>query len=100
MWGEVMPRPDGPQFEDFDEDDYLMSFVECDNCGQDTHMDDAIIVQPEQPKSVSGHVTNYYCGPVCRDLHQSGPRKGMIGNPFGQMGVDPSDINRIFKDKD
>lgn len=75
----------------FDEDEYLMSFVECDNCGQDTHMDDALTVKPEQPKSVSGHVTNYYCGPTCRDLHQSGDRKGMIGNPFVQTGWDPKE---------
>lgn len=82
----------------FDEDEYLMSFVECDNCGEDTHMDDAMIVSPTQKdRQESSAVTNYYCGPVCRDLHQTGPRKGMIGNPFGQTGIDPSQIGNIFK---
>jgi hypothetical protein len=92
--------------EDFDNDEYLMSFVECDNCGQDTHMDDAIVVHPsaefkkQHEDSPFKPVTNYYCGPVCRDIHQSGSRKGMIGNPLGQIGVDPSEVKNLFKDKD
>ena len=85
-----------------DDDDYLMSLVECDNCGQDTHMDDAIVVRPsaefkkQHEDSAFKPVTNYYCGPVCQELHQSGSRKGMIGNPFVQTGLDPS---KMFKDK-
>lgn len=107
-----MPKPDGPQFEghsfgdldptdfmnDDEYDEWLMSFVECDNCGEDTNMNKAVVVHPtNKEREEKSSVTNYYCGPVCRDLHQSSSRKGMIGNPFVQMGLDSSDVNQIFK---
>jgi hypothetical protein len=71
---------------DHEDSDYLMSFVECDYCNNDVHMDDAIRVKPErysdgtQTSDLGDHVTNYYCGEDCKDRHQSGPRKGKIGN--------------------
>ena len=72
-----------PSPEDMNEDDeYLESMVECDNCGKDTHMDDVIIATPTKKERGAGSVTNYYCGEECARNHQSGPRKGRIGNPF------------------
>lgn len=71
-----------------EDDDYIQSFVECDNCGRDTHMDDAVVAKPTTKERKSGNVTNYYCGEECARHHQSGPRKGMIGNPFEQLGWD------------
>lgn len=65
-----------------EDEDYLMSFVECDNCGNDVHMDDAIVIKPERysdnTKVNPNHVTNYYCGDNCKEQHQSGPRQGRI----------------------
>lgn len=81
---------------DMDDEDYLSSFVECDNCGNDVHMDDAIAVNPTAKERKKGNVSNFYCGPTCRDLHQSSPRKGMIGNPFVQLGWD---VEKDFKKK-
>ena len=66
--------------------DYLMSFVECDNCGKDTHMDNAIIVKPTPSERKQGNVTNYYCGEDCTRVHQAGPRKGKIGNGLHMDG--------------
>ncbi len=70
----------------FNEDDYLLSFAECDNCGEDVHVDDATVASPTDKERKSGfHVTNIYCGEDCARAHQSGPRKGRIGNPLGQI---------------
>lgn len=66
--------------ESFEEDDdYLDSFVECDHCGNDVHMDDARVVKPTQANRKKGHVTNFYCGPACENSHQNSARKGRIG---------------------
>ena len=65
-----------------EDEDYLMSIVECDNCGNDVHMDDVKVVKPERysdnTKVNPNHVTNYYCGDNCKEQHQSGERKGRI----------------------
>lgn len=66
--------------EDYKEsDEYLDSFVECDNCGDDVHMEDAKVVKPTEQGRKLGQATNFYCGPECQREHQSGPRKGRIG---------------------
>jgi hypothetical protein len=71
--------------EDMNEDeDYIESMVECDNCGDDTHMNDAVVATPTSKERAAGAVTNYYCGEECARSHQSGARKGRIGNPFGE----------------
>lgn len=60
-------------------DDYLDSIVECDNCGDDVHMEDVRVVKPTEANRKQGHVTNYYCGPACQKEHQGSARKGRIG---------------------
>lgn len=65
-------------FGDEYEDNSVFDYVECDYCGNDVHMDDATVVNPDpDDKKKWGAMTNYYCSGDC--LVKGIPRMGTIG---------------------
>lgn len=63
------------------EEHALESTVECDNCGTDVHMDDALYVSANEMRGTNPDAfSNFYCGEDCMQEHQGGPWRGRIGN--------------------